>query len=170
MRSALRILAGLAMALWAGGFVFYSAFVLPVVKREAGETGFITRHVAVSLNHVGAAAAGLALAATMFAPEAKGERVRRVALAGFALSLGALYWMHGIVAAQVDAGSGEFYGWHRVYLWTSTAQLAFGIVWLAAGQGSSAKSSFTGTEKPGSTGSPASASDSVRTVGAAGEA
>jgi hypothetical protein len=131
LQTALRIVAGLAMALWAGGFAFYGAFVLPVVRAEIGETGPVTRQVAVKLNHVGAAAAALALAATVLAPASKGERVRRVALVGFAICLGALYWLHGVVALQVDNESNDFYHWHRRYLWTITAQLAFAIVWMA---------------------------------------
>ena len=37
-----------------GGFVFYTSYVVPILLREVGESGIVTRHVAVIFNRLGA--------------------------------------------------------------------------------------------------------------------
>ena len=36
-----------------GGFVFYTSYVVPILLREVGESGIVTRHVAVIFNRLG---------------------------------------------------------------------------------------------------------------------
>jgi hypothetical protein len=49
----LRFLWLVGFSLWTGGFVFYASFVVPILRRELGESAIITKHVAPIFNWVG---------------------------------------------------------------------------------------------------------------------
>ncbi len=57
-RVALRFACALGMALWLGGFTFYSAFVVPTLRDELGGlgSGLVTQRVTNDLNLMGAIA------------------------------------------------------------------------------------------------------------------
>jgi hypothetical protein len=111
-----------------GGFVFYASFVVPIVKEVSGETGFITRHVAIRINAVGALALGWWL--FQWIVEWK-IRSRRWLTLGLILSnaglLASLCALHPLI--EVDDYP-TFYFRHRIYLWISTFQLVLAIVLL----------------------------------------
>ena len=133
-----RFLVVAAVAVWMGGFTFYSSFVIPVATDLLGShraAGFITQRVTQPLNICGVAAL-----TTMFWNIAAGWRVagtrERRWLAstwGFlALTEIVLLVLHPLLDAKLDSATQQilrnshFEAWHRAYLWTSTAQ------WLAA--------------------------------------
>jgi len=122
-----------AFALWQGGFLFYTTFVVPVGTEELGATdqGFITRRVTLALNVVGAVTL-LLMACDHFACRA---RARWAIWAILALLQGGLFYLHSKMDALLDPASHDvatgFYGMHRVYLWASTLLWLFALAWLA---------------------------------------
>ena len=122
------------MAIWIGGFTFYSAAVIPVLHgamshREAGE---ITRRVTDRLNLVGAATVVLWMVLAVIGRRAAGPRGARIArgwLLGLTIAiLGFLFVLHGAMDRRLDAGlMSGFYPWHRVYLIASTIQWAVNL-------------------------------------------
>jgi hypothetical protein len=137
-----RFLVLATLLFWQGGFLFYSAIVVPVGQEvlTSGTTqGFITRQVAVYLNIGGAVAMLPLLADVLAGPEKCRLRkwLRLVAWAGLAVTLAMLVWMHPRVDAFLDPDMHViddvkgFRHWHRWYLWTSTIQWGFGVAYMA---------------------------------------
>jgi hypothetical protein len=135
-----RLLVLAALFFWQGGFTFYAAVVVPVgqeVLASHRRQGFITRRVTNYLNLAGAAALlPLAWDAAGRDGCAHRRRLRWACWAGMALTLGALFWMHGRLDALLDPETRSildrhaFRPWHRLYLWVSTVQWAFALAYL----------------------------------------
>lgn len=137
-----RFLVLAALMFWQGGFVFYAGIVVPIGTEVLGselEQGFITRHVAVSLNLAGAVAL-LPLCWDAVAgrdPSRWRRRTRWLACAGMLITLVLLIWLHPRMGELLVAEGRNkriddyerFTTMHRVYLWTITVQWAFGVVY-----------------------------------------
>ena len=135
-----------ALSFWQGGFTFYAAVVVPVGQEELGshrEQGFITRQVTNFLNLAGAAAL-VPLAWDAAAAEdrqAWRRKLRWLALVGMAVTLGVLIWLHPRLDALLDTETREilhhrvFRREHRWYLWVSTVQWGFALLYLVLGLG-----------------------------------
>ena len=125
-----------AFAFWQGGFTFYAAVVVPIGTEVLGspmEQGAITRRVTVYLNVAGTVALLLFAADNVVTLDsAKWRRmVRWLAWVGMAATLGVLVWLHPRMSELLDASAlREFRGHHRWYLWISTVQWGFGVVYL----------------------------------------
>ena len=125
-------LALLLLALWWGGFTFYTTVVVSVgtaVLHSATKQGFITQQVTHYLN----ALAGLALAAILWELVAQDKahnarRVREIAWLVAVIALVAQVFVHHQMTALLDVRHREvldeirFYQWHRLYLCLATAQ------------------------------------------------
>jgi hypothetical protein len=135
-----RFLVITALLFWQGGFLFYASVVVPVAQQELEShlrQGFVTRRVTNVLNLSGAIA--LAVMALEL-PTADRKRWRRVARAilwlGMAAALALLVWLHVHLDSMLDPDQRlilereQFYPSHRVYLWISTVQWAFSVVFL----------------------------------------
>jgi hypothetical protein len=137
-----RFLVLAVLLFWQGGFVFYSAVVVPVGQETltSGTTqGFITRQVTVYLNVAG----GVALVPLLWDALAGDEnsrlrkQLRLFAWCGLAATLAVLVWMHPRLDEFLDADLHiihdlkSFRPWHRWYLWTSTLQWALGVLYMA---------------------------------------
>ncbi|MCU0702412.1 MAG: hypothetical protein MUF18_00285 [Fimbriiglobus sp.] len=121
----------LAFALWQGGFVFYSAVVVPVGTDLNGAfaQGLVTQRVTHWLNLIGLACHGAYLWhlwATRGALWKWGLWVAGVALLG---GLVAAHWrMDALLDTDTLTTADGFRGWHIAYLWGSTAHWAIGLV------------------------------------------
>jgi hypothetical protein len=141
MTAVLRRLLVLAVLLfWQGGFTFYASVVVPLgqeVLHSHRAQGFITRRVTNYLNLAGAAALlPLAWDAAGCRDACRRRRLLRWACwVGMALTLAALAWMHGQMDALLDPEERSilshraFRPWHRAYLWVSTVQWAFALLY-----------------------------------------
>lgn len=129
-----------ALMFWQGGFLFYSAVVVPIgqeVLPARKDQGFITRRVTQSMNVSGA----VCLAPLLWdcAAGRDPKRWRRWGLWAswlvMLVSLVALFWLHPRLDAYLDPelfairGGGEFRTLHRIYLWVSTVQWAAGVLY-----------------------------------------
>lgn len=126
-----RVLSLLGLALWVGGFTFYSAVVIPALHDAIGsvEGGFVTQNVTNSLNTIGVTVLTIcSLATALQPPSARGRArtLRMVLLVISAVLLGLLIVWHRRMDQHLDStGLRGFYSLHRLYLIASTAQ------WLA---------------------------------------
>jgi hypothetical protein len=125
-----------AFLLWQGGFLFYTAFVVPVGTRVLGSgaaQGAITSRVTDTLNILGAL--GLAVVAWDLAATRDPSR-RRTAARWWCWGVSLvcqflLFVLHELLVSFMDPGQmyvvirPPFYPVHRIYLWASTVQ------WLA---------------------------------------
>ncbi len=124
----LRLLGLVAMAIWFGGFTFYSAVVVAVLHDALGSVagGQITQRVTVTLNTIGLVAVALWWLLVVAEPqERKGVRgkARLGLLVATTVLLAFLIVLHGELDRRLDAGHLlGFYPLHRVYLVASTAQ------------------------------------------------
>jgi hypothetical protein len=130
----------IALMFWQGGFTFYAAVVVPIgqgVLQSHLEQGFITRQVTNYLNVSGAVAL-LCLAWDGMAskdPAAIRRRVRWIAWLVMVLSLAMLVWLHGSLDQLLDPENKSlldrrpFRSLHRLYLWISTLQWVFAVVY-----------------------------------------
>ncbi len=134
-----RFLVLVALMFWLGGFTFYSAVVVPVgqsVLLSHTEQGFITREVTNYLNLSGAAALTFFAWDIACSPDRLRSRrwIRWLTWTGMLLMLGALIWLHGHLDGLMNVDLHEltdrkaFRFGHRWYLWLSTFQWAFGVV------------------------------------------
>ena len=131
------------LLLWQGGFLFYTAVVVPTGTAVLGSSaaqGAITARVTDVLNRIGIAAlvifaAELGLSRDPFARRTRGRWWCWWLLF---LSQSLLLCCHRLLDALMDPDRTRvvihppFYFVHRVYLWTSTAQWFIGLVlaWL----------------------------------------
>lgn len=136
-RTLLRFASLVALAVWLGGFTFYSAAVVPILHDEFGSLGgsAVTRRATDVLNLVGLAAVGLwwaDLAADRWADVRVG-RLRPAALIGSTAGLAVLFVLHHLMDRRLDTvGLRGFYPWHRAYLILSTATWAANLGLLAS--------------------------------------
>jgi hypothetical protein len=150
-----RFLVLVALMFWQGGFIFYAAVVVPVGQAELGshlQQGFITRQVTDYLNLSGAVA--LIILVWDVAASREPSRLRHwsrwAAWMGMAVSLLALVWLHQRLEQLLNlemrelANPKAFRAGHRWYLWLSTVQWAFSVIYAAlALQAWSAEDRFT---------------------------
>ncbi len=126
------------LMLWQGGFLFYSAFVVPEGAEVLGGSfaqGRITRLVTVSMNWVGVTALCL-FSWDLLLGRHSGWRRQWLwgSLLVMALGLAALFPIHERLLELVDFQNGDFEDrrvfrfWHRTYLWISTFQWIAGLI------------------------------------------
>jgi hypothetical protein len=135
-----RFLVLIALMFWQGGFTFYAAVVVPIGQEVVGrETQpFITRQVAVWINISGGIALlMLALDVAAARREARwAHRLRWLTWLGMAAALVALVCLYPQIDRYLDPEIQEISGhralrpWHRAYLWVSTVQWGFGLVYV----------------------------------------
>jgi len=135
-----------ALLFWQGGFIFYTAVVVPIGTEELGgarQQGFITRRVTHDLNLAGAVAlAVFALELPLADPSSLRRFARRVFWLGLVLAQAALFYQHAYLdsllrpAEMTVIDPSAFRPAHRVYLWISTVQwglaVAFALLTLTA--------------------------------------
>jgi hypothetical protein len=133
-----RFLVVCGLALWMGGFTFYSSFAIPEATEVLGGhrvTGFITQRVTSSLNLCGAIALAILLWNILSGWRVASGLERKWLVSTWALlvaGLVALFVLHPLLDAKLDPATQQvlrnsnFDAWHRSYLWISTAQ------WIAA--------------------------------------
>ena len=123
------------LLLWQGGFLFYTAGVVPVGTRVLGSAaaqGAITARVTDTLNVIGVIAlAGLALDLIFARNPSRRRAVCRWSAWLLAVACqGLLFYLHLRLESHMDderryvTTLTQFYPLHRVYLWTSTVQWA----------------------------------------------
>ena len=127
-----------SLLFWQGGFLFYSAVVVPIgadVLGSAEDQGWITRRVTPWLNVAGAV--GLAVWAWDILAESQARRQRRWLVWGLMAVLQiTLFVLHTRLNGLLDPerfriiDRSAFTFWHRTYLWVSTA-LFLGSVLLS---------------------------------------
>ena len=124
------------LLVWQGGFLFYTAFVVPAGTEALGSAaaqGAITARVTDWLNLLGVV--GLAAVAWEL-NYSRDSDARRTAARWWSWGVALvcqllLLYLHQLLVAFMDPGRSRvqirepFYPVHRVYLWTST------ILWLA---------------------------------------
>jgi hypothetical protein len=131
-----RFLVIVALMGWQGGFMFYGAVVVPVLRSTLphSESGNVTRQVTQWMNLIGSAAVLVMFVDVLASRGAK--RWRWVAWLGMALPLVALAWLHGEMSNQMmDPGFSHadphaFLSWHRAYLLTNTFQWVAGMAFV----------------------------------------
>jgi hypothetical protein len=137
-----RLLIMAAFAVWQGGFIFYTAVVVPIgaeVLGSARRQGFITRQVTDAMNACGAVALSAMAWEVVSCRDPRRRRVfARAAL--WALMAGcavALFLLHPRMEALLDVPNqaivdvAAFRPLHRAYLWVSSGQWACATVYLA---------------------------------------
>lgn len=138
MTAARRFLVFQTFLLWQGGFLFYSAVVVPIGTDVLGSPalqGQVTQRVTVWLNLFGAMWAAV-YAWDLIA--GRGGHGRWLAWGVAAGLLPVLWLLHGQMGAAFDADAGRvtdratFRRLHIAYLWASTAQWVLGLAlaWL----------------------------------------
>jgi hypothetical protein len=135
-----------AVALWLGGFTFYAAFVIPAGHQVLGghlRQGFITQRVTGELNAIATVALAILLwnAAALWPTQSRAIRISlATSWVAMALIQIGLFVMHHMLDRLLDPGARaitdvpRFDVLHRLYLISSTAQWASGVlfVWCAA--------------------------------------
>src|SRR5262249_42704623 len=137
-----RFLVLAALMFWQGGFTFYAAVVVPIGQDVVGKLTqpFITRQVAEWINISGAVALLiLALDVAAAGREARWAHLLRWLMwLGMVATLVVLVWLHPRIDRYMDVEMQEIIDrkalrpLHRTYLWVSTVQWCFGLVyaWL----------------------------------------
>jgi hypothetical protein len=129
-----------ALFFWQGGFTFYAGVVVPVGQQVFGHLrqGFVTRQVTVYLNLSGAIALGLLIWELVATRDPSGWRRlgRWLLWGGMLLALGWLYFLHGqldellVPQGRIISDEEAFRPKHRLYLWISTVQWGFSLIYL----------------------------------------
>jgi hypothetical protein len=136
-----RFLVLVALMFWQGGFTFYAAVVVPVGQEVLGShlaQGFITRQVTDYLNWAGAVCLlPLAWDAAVSNDPSGGRRWSRwLSWSGMAVLLAILAWLHGHLNGLLDLDAQTimdrptFRTNHRLYLWLSTIQWGFCLIYM----------------------------------------
>ncbi len=123
------------LLLWQGGFLFYTACVVPTGTRVLGSAaaqGAITARVTDLLNAIGVVALAVLACDLILARDPSRRRARcRWAAWVFAVACqGLLFYLHLRLESYMDDERRyvmvlpPFYPTHRVYLWTSIIQWA----------------------------------------------
>ncbi len=140
----IRMLALWTLAVWLGGFTFYSAVVIPVLHDRLGsplETGLITQCVTDALNLIGVATITLGWVVTLLRDptQQSGTGRRRwatISLSATTVCLVILIALHRVLDRRIDAGEMQgFYPLHRLYLWVSTLQWVANLILLTCWAG-----------------------------------
>src|SRR5579859_7815408 len=134
-----RYLALLILALWMGGFTFFTLFVIPVGAKVLGsdrDQGFITQQVTNHLNYIGTGSL-LVLGALLFT-ERTDRKLRLHWLAWLAMAAlqAALFFLHSVIDGMLDPAThkihdlGHFFNWHRTYMATASLQWLIALIYL----------------------------------------
>lgn len=137
-----RVLLMVALAVWFGGFTFYTSVVVPIGTDVLGSSrtqGFVTQQVTHVLNIIGGFALAIGLI-DLFVERAR-RSVRVTTFLSVILLLLIVLWIallfvHPMLDLMLEpeheyvADEARFYQLHRVYLWVSTFQWLFCWVWL----------------------------------------
>jgi hypothetical protein len=131
------------LLLWQGGFLFYTAVVVPTGTTVLGSStaqGAVTARVTDVLNVIGVVALAILAAELGLARDSIARRTRARWWCWWLLFLSQalLLCCHHLLDALMDPDRtrvvihSPFYFIHRIYLWTSTAQWLVGLVlaWL----------------------------------------
>jgi Na+-driven multidrug efflux pump len=137
-----RFLALIALFYWQGGFTFYASVVVPIGQQVFGplRQGFLTRQVTVYLNLAGALALVVLVWDLLTArdPSKWRRRTRWLLWIGMMLTLLWLIRLHGLLDEHLVAkgyiirDADAFRPGHRLYLWISTVQWAWGLLYVLA--------------------------------------
>jgi hypothetical protein len=139
-RNALRFVTVVALAVWFGGFTFYSTAVIATsqkVLHSQLRAGLITQQVTNWLNWISLPA--LAICAWNWLAQSKGARrfsirVLGLSLLGMVVCQAGLFVVHRLLDAQIQgndvADGGAFFKLHRTYLALSTAQWCGTLVYI----------------------------------------
>ncbi|MCS7020751.1 MAG: hypothetical protein NZU63_02850 [Gemmataceae bacterium] len=130
-----------ALMVWQGGFVFYSAFVVPLGTEVLGSSavqGAVTARVVEILHLLGFISLGACLWDMLVAvePERRSRHIRWVCWIIAACAHGLLLYFYLLLVSFMDPGRRyvvihpPFYPVHRLYLWTCTGQWLVLAVWL----------------------------------------
>jgi hypothetical protein len=136
-----RFLVLMALMFWQGGFLFYASVVVPIgqkVLASPKDQGFITQQVTDYMNLSGVFALAVLLPELILTPDSSQKRlwIRRLSWLFMAIGLVWLAWWHLRLDALLDLEEKEilnhkaFYPGHRWYLWISTVQWFFGLVYI----------------------------------------
>jgi hypothetical protein len=129
--SVLRLLFVVALAIYIGGFTFYSAVVIPVLHdrlESSLETGLVTQRVTDLLNLLGLVTLSLGwcvygLSVVFGVRSGRGSRCKIWPLMISSICLVVLLVLHRVLDRKLETGTfSGFYPWHRAYLWASTVQ------------------------------------------------
>ena len=157
-----RFLVLLALFFWQGGFTFYAAVVVPIGQLVFGHLrqGFVTRQVTLYLNLAGAAALVFLLwdLGAVHDRLTWRRRSRLLLWVGMLLALLLLHWLHGrldellVPKGRIILDAESFRLRHRLYLWISTVQWAWGLLFLlftlAAWRAEDRSASLTDVDSP----------------------
>jgi hypothetical protein len=144
MRISLRRLLVLQiLLLWQGGFLFYTAVVVPTgttVLGSAAAQGAITARVTDTLNQIGLVGLAILAAELGLTRDPVGRRIHARWWCWWVLFIaqGLLLYFHRLLDAFMDPERTRvvihppFYPVHRLYLWASTAQwlACLVLIWL----------------------------------------
>ena len=129
-----------ALLFWQGGFTFYASVVVPVGQQVFGHLrqGFVTRQVTEYMNLSGAIALAILSWDLLVGrdPAAWRRWGRWLSWAGMVLALIWLHWLHGrmdellVTKGRLILDEEAFRPRHRLYLWISTVQWAFALLYL----------------------------------------
>jgi len=130
-----RFLVVLALMFWLGGFMFYGAVVVPIVRSELGELpqrSTITQKVTGWMNLAGTLALVVMFVNAYASPVGR-QRWRWVAWVSMVLAHLVLIWLHRVMTDQMRVPGFHrsdirpFLIWHRAYLLTNTVQWFAGM-------------------------------------------
>ena len=133
LRELIRLTTFWAIAVWQGGFVFYTGFVVKIGSWElksALEQGFITRRVTLELETLGWIALviwAISLWATRFSRRSLRTMAALLWLAIVALHVGLHFQWHAVdrlldVASRSVTDPAAFRPAHRMFLWEASLQ------------------------------------------------
>jgi hypothetical protein len=136
-----RYLVVYSLMLWQGGFVFYSAIVVPIGTATLGSAaaqGAITARVTEAMYLIGLISLGLLLWEMLASTDPSSSRrwTRWTCWLIAALAHGLLLYFHLVLLSFMDPdrryviAHSPFYLIHRLYLWTSTFQWIAMSLWL----------------------------------------
>jgi hypothetical protein len=130
-----RFLVTLGLLFWQGGFMFYGAVTVPIMRSIFdSETSFATQRITAWINIAGTAAI-LMMFIDVFASSAP-KRGRWLTWLAMALPHPVLFWMHREMSAQMlqtgfrPSLEGFMANWHRIYLGLSTLQWLAGMIFI----------------------------------------
>lgn len=128
------------LAIWLGGFTFYSGVVIPALHEVLGsvETGYVTQQVTNTLNLIGVLAIvpwwvlAIVERAQSLPRQVLMSRLRLGLVVLISGLLAFLIVLHSVMDRRLEGGSlAGFYPLHRVYLIASTAQWAASLALIA---------------------------------------
>jgi hypothetical protein len=133
-----------ALMFWQGGFMFYGAVTVPIMRARLGvgpDRSLITQEVTQWMNLAGTLAI-LAMFADLWASPLEGKRWRWIAWLAMALPQPIVIFLHRELSRQMAAagfqssGLSGFLMWHRAYLSCNAIQwlggMAFAVLSIRA--------------------------------------